>query len=108
MRALQNANITATADTPSETNAASGVGTAATSTAPPIPNQRAPETGGGQASGGQQSIGLVSPPVPVNPATGPPLGSSGLTAAEQGKLSIEKSRKKNRDQQAALSNKALV
>lgn len=131
-QALGNATITANASTPAET----GLSTAATS------GNASPSIGAAQTSGGdrisdqdrgvgpgskegppsdtqQAGIGLVSPPIPMAPATGPvqqnqgadsptpPAGQDAGLAARLGRESVAASRRKNREQQAGVSNAAL-
>jgi hypothetical protein len=119
--ALSDAQATGNAPTPSETSGTGNaappqtVGEAASSEgAQQTPATESPQQGG-DSSSGTATIGLVSPPVPLDPATGPPQqnqttpsqGDAGL-ASRLGEQSVRESRRKNREQQASLSQDAVA
>lgn len=133
--ALRNATATATAATPSETGVATA---ATSQSAAPRPSSHGLDTSstaaqdpgqmvsadhvdqrtvnrGAQQGGDQSGAGLAGTPTTTDPASGPPqdnlttpaAGDAGL-AARLGKQAVTDSRRKNRNQQASLSQNALA
>ena len=115
LQALSQASATATADTPSET----GLSTAASSdSASPVAQQQSAESAAQDPSQNQTGTG-GDPVSATQPATGPvqqnqggdsPTPAQGQDAGLAARLGAEKaaeSRRKNRSQQASVSNAAL-